>query len=195
MNSYIQHLKDDLISNYIERNLDEADELISKVKNLLYEIKSDKDKLGLLTAILEANETKYQKHLKTCENPKTCDTNIGHQKIAYYLQQELDELGFNDSSDHFTWEEKHECNSNLDKLFEKLQNSNQIVNEKLTELQTELEELKNLYILGKKNWRQQFAGKFSDMVMSGVISELTAKPIIKKILSPGFNFITNKLIG
>lgn len=195
MNPHIQTLADELIRYHIYHGIDESDELIKKVKNSLYDIKSEKDKLELLTTILEANETEYQKHLKVCENPTTCSTNKCHQKVAYYLQQELDELGFNSEADHFTWEEKSECNSHLDKLIEDLITSNNLVNEKLKMLQSELEELKNLYVLGKKNWRQQLVGKLSDMVASGVISELTAKPIIQNILKPGFNFIANNLIG
>jgi hypothetical protein len=61
-------------------------------------------------------------------------------------------------------------------------------------LRTEFEEIKNLYILGKKNWKQQFAGKMADMVFSGVVSEMTAKPILEKVLSPSIEFVNNNLL-
>jgi hypothetical protein len=195
MNNYIKILAKDISLNYIEHGIVDENELIDKVRSELYKIKSEKDKLGLLTIILEANELEYQDHLKGCANPKTCGTNKQHQRVAYFLQQELEELGININADHFTWEEKTQCNAQLDNLIETLTASNQILSEQLEILRIEIEELKNLYVLGKKNWKQQFAGKVSEMLFSGVISELTAKPIINNIFKPGFEHISNNLLS
>jgi hypothetical protein len=195
MSPYIQSLAEEIASRYIERGIGDENKLIAKVRNELFEIKSEQDKLGLLTIILEANELEYQDHLKGCTNLKTCGTNKQHQRVAYFLQQELEELGININADHFTWDEKTQCNAQLDNLIETLTASNQILSEQLEILRIEIEELKNLYVLGKKNWKQQFAGKVSEMLCSGVISELTAKPIINNIFKPGFEYISNNLLS
>lgn len=195
MNNYIKILAKDISLNYLEHGIVDENELIDKVRSELYEIKSEKDKLGLLSVVLEANEVEYQIHLRDCKNPNSCSTNKQHQRVAYFLQQELEELGININADHFTWEEKTQCNEQLDNLIETLTASNQILSEQLEILRIEIEELKNLYVLGKKNWKQQFAGKVSEMLFSGVISELTAKPIINNIFKPGFEHISNNLLS
>lgn len=187
MNPYIESFAEEITSRYIEHGIGDENKLISKVRNELYEIKSEQDKLGLLTIVLEANEKEYQRHLNDdCTDPKVCGTNKRHQRVAYYLQQELEELGININADHFTWEEKTQCNTQLDDLIETLKSSNQLLSEQLEILRGEIEELKNLYVLGKKNWKQLVLGKTGEMVLSGVISEEVSKPLInlaKDILS------------
>ena len=196
MNPYIQTVAEDIASLYIENGIDDADELLRKVQSELNMKYSEEDKLGLLTIILEANEKEFQRHLKDeCTNPKECRDNRHHQRVTYFLQRELQELGININADHFTWEEKAQCNAQLDDLIETLTASNQLLSDQLEILRNEIEELKNLYVLGKKNWKQHFAGKITDMVFSGVISELTAKPIIINILKPGIEYISKNLLG
>ena len=195
MNPYIQSLADEIIRFEIKDGISEEDKLISKVRSELYEIKSEKDKFGLLTLILEANETEYQDHLKSCKNPKNCIDNKKHQRVEYFLQQELDELGFNRNIDHFSSEEKEFCNSKLDEILSTIIATGEVLDENIQALRSEVEELKTLYMLGKKNWKQQLAGKLTDMTVSGVLSDLTAKPIINNVLKPGVDFISDKLIG
>jgi hypothetical protein len=179
MSPYIQSLAEEIASRYIERGIGDENKLIAKVRDELFEIKSEHDKLGLLTIILEANELEYQDHLKGCTNLKTCGTNKQHQRVAYFLQQELEELGININADHFTWEEKSQCNAQLDDLIETLTASNQMLSEQLEILRIEIEELKNLYVLGKKNWKQLLLGKTGEMVSSGIVSEAVSKPLFE----------------
>lgn len=178
MNPYIQSLAEEIASLYIERGIGDENKLIAKVRDELFEIKSEQDKLGLLTIILEANELEYQDHLKGCTNLKNCGRNKQHQRVAYFLQQELEELGININADHFTWEEKAQCNAQLDDLIQTLTASNQLLSDQIEILRTEIEELKNLYVLGKKNWKQLLLGKTSEMVASGIVSEAVSKPLL-----------------
>lgn len=179
MNPYIQTVAEDFASLYIEKGIGDADELLRKMQSELNLKYSEEDKLGLLTIILEANEKEFQRHLKDeCTNPKECRDNKQHQRVAYFLQQELEELGININADHFTWEEKSQCNAQLDNLIETLTASNQLLSEQLEILRTEIEELKNLYVLGKKNWKQLLLGKTGDMVASGIVSEAVSKPLL-----------------
>ncbi|MBP6090697.1 MAG: hypothetical protein KA521_05540 [Crocinitomicaceae bacterium] len=195
MSPYIKSLADEIANRYIKNGMSDENKVLSKVRDELFEIKAEKDKLGLLSIVLEANEVEYQNHLRDCKNPNSCSTNKQHQRVSYFLQQELEEIGMNINSDHFTWEEKTQCNAQLDDLIETLTASNQILSEQLEILRIEIEELKNLYVLGKKNWKQQFAGKLSEMLFSGVISELTAKPIINNIFKPGIEYISINLLS
>lgn len=49
------------------------------------------------------------------------------------------------------------------------------------DLLKEINELKELYFLGKKKWHQILVGKGVDMVSSGIISETVSKQIINSI--------------
>jgi arginyl-tRNA synthetase len=179
MNPYIQSLAEEIASLYIEKGIGDADELLRKVQSELNLKYSEEDKLGLLTIILEANEKEFQRHLKDeCTNPKECRDNKQHQRVTYFLQRELQELGVNINADHFTWEEKSQYNAQLDNLIETLTASNQLLSEQLEILRTEIEELKNLYVLGKKNWKQILLGKTGEMVASGIVSEAVSKPLL-----------------
>jgi hypothetical protein len=80
------------------------------------------------------------------------------------LQQELRLVGFQANDDYFSSFEKEKCNKKRDEILQTILNANEVVFEHVETLRKEFEELKNLYILGKKNWKQQFAGKMVDMV-------------------------------
>jgi hypothetical protein len=179
MNPYIESLAEEIVSRYIEHGIGDDNKLISKVRDELYEIKSETDKLGFLTKILEANETEYQEHLKDCTNIKTCGTNKKHQRIAYYLQQELADVGFEIPNDSFTSQERDEMNEKLDSLIEAIIENDKLVQNQIDQLKQEIEELKSLYIIGKKNWKQLLLGKTGEMVVSGVVSEGLSKPLFE----------------
>jgi predicted transcriptional regulator len=71
----------------------------------------------------------------------------------------------------FTEQEKKEMNAKIDKILdevEKIQTGNEII---WTNMKEDLEELKGMYYLNKKNWRQLMTGKLSEMVASGIVSE------------------------
>lgn len=192
MNEYIKVFTDEVIQHYFEGGISDDENLIIKVKRHLYDIKSEKDKVDILTTILEANENEYQNHLLTCPNKTNCSINKKHLKVNYFLHQELEEFGMS-PTDNFSFEEKEKCNDKLDALIEELIHSNQLVSDQILKLTAELEELKTLYVLGKKNWKQQLAGKLSGMVASGVIAQATAQPIIDNVLMPATEFVSNLL--
>jgi len=50
-----------------------------------------------------------------------------------------------------------------------------------TDMKKELEELKELYHLSKKNWRQLLIGKFTEMIAAGVVNETISKKIVEFI--------------
>jgi hypothetical protein len=194
MNKHIENLSDRIKRRYLRAGVRDAKQLITVVRAELNEIKSEKDRIDLLTQILEENELKYQEHLQDCTNLKECKTNKNHDEVNYLLRQELEELGIV-ASDNFTYEEKEKCNEKLEEIIQNLIFSNELVHDQLELLKSEIEELKTMYVLGKKNWRQQFAGKMKDMVTSGVITHATAEPIIENVLKPGVQLAEWYFIG
>lgn len=179
--NYIDTKAQDFVRYHIEGGISDDDEVIRMVKNDLYDIDSETDKLSFLSIILEGNQKEYDDHLTGCKNINSCPTNKQHEKVNYYLHQELNKLGFSTSEDAFTKEEKESFSETLDQILadlKDLKDGQQIIYD---DLKAEIEELKRWFLLGKKNLRQLAVGKVSEMVAGGVISELTAKPILNAI--------------
>jgi len=193
MNTYIKNSANELIGEHLKGGIYDVDGLLSKVQNEIYAIKSEKDTLLFLTLLLETNNLQFDKHNEVCTNKVDCLTEHGHIKVNYFLQQELEQLNII-VSDNFTSNEKGACNEKLDQIIQTIKDANEVVFEQVEELKAELNELKYLYVLGKKNWKQQFVGKMESLVFSGVVTEITAKPIIENILKPGFDFVTGRLL-
>jgi hypothetical protein len=97
---------------------------------------------------------------------------------------------FTQPLEEFTEDEIEMLNAKLDGVLEdlsKLKAGQEVI---YTDVLKEIEELKYLYSLGKKNWRQLFKGKFIEMAASGLVSETVSKRIAD-IINP----VINNLIG
>jgi len=187
---YIRKRADRFVQQYIHGQVDEHDKVISEARNELYDIYEDSDKVTFLQTILEGNEQQYQKHLLKCTNIEGCPENYNHESINYYLRGELIRLGIPLNEDQFTHEERDMAENKLDQILEELKivkAGQEILYE---DLKAELEELKNLYVLGKKNWHQLLLGKTADMVMGGVISETVSKEIVTALGKVGQGLIS-----
>ena len=180
--NFIQKKASNLVELRLSGNrLGDHKKLLKIVEDDLYSVDSDTDKLSYLTIVLEGNDAAYQEHLKVCTNPKACQTNEHHEEIDYVLKQEIRRLGVVINDDSFSRDEKERMTEYLDKILKDLKDlkdGQQIIYD---DLKAEIEELKQWFILGKKNWRQMFVGKFGEMVAGGVISEVTAKPLVESI--------------
>lgn len=184
--SYLENKAKELVRLRLSRPNGGLEKILTIVESDLADVDDENDKLKYLTIVLEANEIRHNIHTSGCSDPITCGTDKQHEKINYYLQQEIRRLGFNLSEDVFTREEKQQLTDYLDKVLQELKD----LKEENQVIKAEIEELKNLFILGKKNWRQMAAGKFGEMVFGGVISEATAKPILH-----GLNIAYQAVIG
>ena len=94
------------------------------------------------------------------------------------------------NEDTFTVEKKNKSDEKLDQILnqmEELKLGHQIIYDDLI---NEINELRELYFLGKKKWYQMLAGKIVDMTVSGIVSETISKQILDSI-KPNFT----KLIG
>ncbi|MCF6352512.1 MAG: hypothetical protein L3J06_05845 [Cyclobacteriaceae bacterium] len=181
-------------TEFVRWNLDSAnstDEFISDLESELYKFNREKDKLSYLTVISAFVLEESNKHSEECTRPKNCTTSKRHREATFFINQMLEEYEIGINNDQvFSFDEKYENNRKLDSLIEevqKLRTGQEIIYDDLIK---EIEELKNLYFIGKKNWYQNLAGKSFEMVASGVVSEA----ISKKLLTIAGTTFTN-LIG
>ncbi len=167
---------------FIDHNLDSSnstDELISDLESQLYKFSREKDKLKFLTVVSQYIQEEAAEHAKECKNPNNCGKSKTHREATFFVNQMLEEYGVGiNNSEVFTSEERIENNQKLDEILEEIQKlklGQEIIYDDLTK---EIEELKNLYFIGKKNWYQNLAGKSLEMVASGVVSETVSKKLI-----------------
>ena len=166
--------------NYFQ-NPSRYEELLSSAKDKVYDIDNPLDKIKFINFLLDRNNADYEKHKPKCSDPENCRYNYAYENIAYYLTQELNRLGVHFDEDTFTEEEKGSAESKLDKILKDLEEvklGQQVIYEDLTK---EINELRELFFLGKKKWYQLLVGKSVDMVASGVVSEVVSKQIIEEV--------------
>jgi hypothetical protein len=194
--SYIKKRADSFVSQFILDGVSNSKEVIAQAKTEVYDIDDQLDKSVFLQTVLTANEDEYQKHLKTCKQPETCNRNYEHETISYFLNQELDRIGIRSNEDQFTFEDKVIAESKLDEILSEIKKVKAEQSEEFRKIKDELEELKDLYLLGKKKWYQLLIGKGFEMVLSGVVSETIGHKIVttvatevpKLIIPDGFIF-------
>lgn len=178
------------VERYIYNGLSNYKKVIDAAKDQADDIDNQIDKIKFLNIILEGNIKEYDLHKPKCTNPEGCPTNFAHESIQYFLAQELSRLGVQLNEDTFTVDDRHSSDSKLDKILkdlEELKTGHEIIYDDLVK---EINELKELYFLGKKKWYQIFAGKCLDMTVSGIVSETVSKDIIASI-KPVFQNLIN----
>lgn len=152
--------------------------LIEQLDSELYEIDDTLDKIKFINIVLEKNNLEFENHKLECNNPSNCNENYAYENIAYDLNKDLKSLGVKISEDAFTSDEKRETELNLEQMLSDLKNGQEVIYE---DLMKEINDLRELYFLGKKTWMQLLLGKGVDMVASGIISETVSKGIIKSV--------------
>lgn len=179
MDIIIEKAKRVIKNNY--QDLRNYDQILNLVKEILSDIDSKLDKIKFLNYLLESNNKLLEEHNVSCEEPETCAQNYGFENITYYLSQELNRLGVGIDFDVVTTEEKNAMEVKLNQIlkdFEELKLGHQIIYEDLLK---ELNELKDLYYLGKKKWYQLLIGKSFEMVAKSIISETIFKQLLEDI--------------
>lgn len=161
-------------------NANERDS-VNEVKYHLYDFNNELDKIKFLNIHIDLVNEEYQKHLKTCKNPENCGENDRAETLIFYLQQELVNLGIKINDDTFTYDEKAEKDSQLEEIlkqFNELKAGQQAIYDDVLK---EIQELKELYFLGKKKWHQLLTGKIVEMAAGGIISETISKDLLSSI--------------
>lgn len=180
---FIKRKAKDFTDEHFLEGIASADKLVQEARNEILNIDNKSDKIKFLNLVLEKNNLDYLAHLKVCTNKEECPANFSYEKITYYLSQELARLGIQIDEDTFTKEEKEATESKLDQILKELNElklGQQIIFE-------ELNEMRELYFLGKKKWYQLLVGKGVEMAAGGIISETLSKQIIAaaKLTAPG----------
>ena len=171
----------DKFSKLFIRDGSTPNELIEETQIEVGKIYNPQDKIKFLQYVIEKNRESHEEHLKDCKQRENCVRLINHKKIDYFLCQELKLLGTQKFEDNFSNFEIESFNKKIDKILsdiEDLKDGQRIIYEDLNE---QLNELKNLYFLGKKKWFQIMVGKVIEMTTSGIISQTISKEIIEQI--------------
>lgn len=171
---------------FIKRQMNDGSdykEFIEKVRSNLWEYKKTAYKIEFVERVIQCAKIAYDEHLIVCKNKDNdkCRINSYYENSLFFLQEELEELEGQISPEDFTRSQKTNTNQALQKIIDDLNEiklGQQIIYD---DLNTEFEEMKDLYYLNKKNWTQLFTGKLSEMIASGVISETISKNIINVI--------------
>jgi hypothetical protein len=164
--------------------------LKSKITMKLYDFNRDRDKLDFLKILRVNSIADKEKHMKTCNGcgyDKEIDIGI------FAIDQEIDDINrfFTyepKPEDEFSVEQESELHNKLNNILEKLEEQGfgqQIIFE-------EIEDLKNHFTLGKKNWFQLLKGKVVDLTIKKVLDKTIVQEIYNQ-LSEGFEQATKMI--
>lgn len=147
----------------------EESALVGAAKTELYDIDSHADRATFLRVILETAASQHAKHKAVCPHGELCALDFAYETVYYYLTQELNRLGIVTDNDQFTPEEKSDYEDKLDNFIEEIRNKWKDDDDKFKLFESEIRDLKNHLILGKKTLRQLALGKVAEMTVSGVV--------------------------
>ncbi len=170
-----------LYNNSYDNNLEN---LNSSLESKLSDFKRDRDKLDFLKVLRKKSIEEKKKHIENgCIG---CSFEKEHDIGIFVIEQVIDSI--NDyysfepkSDDTFTIDDESELHSKLNDILERLEKQHygqQVIFD-------EIEELKDHFNLGKKNWFQLAKGKLMDIVISKALSSSGAQEIYTDI-SKGF---------
>ena len=152
----------------------------------------DKDRLIYLLDEMKKNRNIEMKDNSTKEGVNYF-IRIENKGVEAFAKSEylkpVSSLVSTESTD-FSAQDIDKLNNNINEILEELKTLKVGQEVIWTDVMEELNELKKLYFLNKKNWRQLLIGKLAEMVSSGVVSETISKKIADSI-----NPIMSTLIG
>ncbi|NOR28051.1 MAG: hypothetical protein GQ540_05940 [Lutibacter sp.] len=162
------------------------DNLKDKLESKLYNFKREKDKLFFLNVLRKEVENEKIKHELKCKTPN-CAESEEKETGLFVIDQEIEEISkFYEfepkQSDKFEIQEQVELHTKLNDIIErliKLDYGQEIIF-------NEIDELKEHFNLGKKNWFQLLKGKLFDLTVSKALDEKLVKEIYET-LSDGFD--------
>jgi len=177
-------------AEYEYNSSDNAKDFIDNLKSELYRYNKNPDKLNFIDTVREYIQSEKDEHLKTCKNKDSCYELKDYSKILYFLSSLSEDYGVKlDNSDIFSKEEKYNYDDKLDKILHDLSELKKGQELIYDDLDNEIQDLKKLYFLGKKNWKQLLAGKTIEMITGGMISESISKDLLKMT-----EIVTDKLL-
>lgn len=166
------------------------DSLNRNLSNKLSNFTRDKDKLFFLNVLRKEVENEKLEHEKTCKTTSDkCSFSLEKETAMFLIDQEIEII-----SETYEFQPKKEDEF---ETFEKVDLHNKL-NDIIEQLKTmgygqeiifnEIDELKENFNLGKKNWFQLAKGKFVDLAVSKLVEETVIKEIYSE-LSKGFKHL------
>lgn len=155
----------------------------SSLTSKLYNFNRDRDKLDFLKILRVKAIDDKEEHMKSCSG---CGYDEARDIAVFAIDQEVDEINrfFNyepKTEDEFSSEQESKLHNKLNDILEELEKQGfgqQIIFE-------EIEDLKNHFNLGKKNWFQLLKGKVIDLTLKKVLNKTIVQEIYNQ-LSEGF---------
>lgn len=165
--------------------------LKSNLTDKLYDFNREQDKLDFLRVLRSKTLKDKEEHAKTCRG---CSFDEIRTTALFVIDQELDEINsYYTYSLHkeyeFTSKEESELHNKLNDISDYLKElgfGQEIIFQ-------ELDELKNHFNLGKKNWFQLLKGKVVDLTLKKIIDKTIVKEIYNQ-LSDGYEEVVSVLI-
>lgn len=159
--------------------------LKTKLELKLFSYNRDKDKLFFLNVLRNEISSEKIKHEKTC-NTLNCRFSQESEAALFVIDQELENINkyfeFEPIlTDKFKVEEQVELHNKLNNIIDELKK----LGYGQEVIFNEIDELKQNFNLGKKNWFQLVRSKFVDLTVSKVVEETVIKEIYSQ-LSQGF---------
>ena len=155
----------------------------SSLTSKLYNFNRDRDKLDFLKILRLKAIKDRDEHMKSCSG---CGYDEARNIAVFAIDQETDDINqfytFEPKgSDKFSNAEESELHNKLNDILEKLEKQGfgqQIIFD-------EIEDLKNHFNLGKKNWFQLLKGKVVDLTLKKILDKTIVQEIYNN-LSEGF---------
>lgn len=168
----------------------DLDNLKATLTSKLYNFNKDRDKLDFLKTLRVQTVQDKEEHMKTCSG---CGFDEGRDIGTFAIDQEIDEINEYYSfepkkEDSFSSEEESVLHNKLNDILDKLEK--QGYGQEI--IFNEIEELKNHFNLGKKNWFQLLKGKVVDLALKKVLNETIVKEIYNN-LSDGFDQVVKMI--
>jgi hypothetical protein len=156
----------------------------------IYNFNRDRDKLDFLKIIRELAIKDKEEHMKSCNG---CGYDKARDIAVFAVDQEVDDINRfytyePKSKDKFSVSEESELHNKLNDILTKLDKQGfgqQIIFE-------EIEDLKNHFNLGKKNWFQLLKGKVVDLTLKKVLNKTIVEEIYNQ-LSDGFEQVVKMI--
>lgn len=156
----------------------------------LYNFNRDRDKLDFLKILLVKAIKDKEEHMKYCSG---CGYDEARDIAVFAIGQEVDHINQfyiyePKTDDQFSNEEESELHNKLNDILDKLKKQGfgqQIIFE-------EIEDLKNHFNLGKKNWFQLLKGKVVDLTLKKVLNKTIVQEIYNQ-LSEGFEQVVKMI--
>ena len=164
--------------------------LKSSLTSKLFDFNRDRDKLDFLKIIRLETVQDKEEHMKKCSG---CGYGEVRDIGVFAIDQEIDEINEYYSfepkkKDSFTIEEETNLHNKLNDVLDNLEK--QGFGQEI--IFKEIEELKNHFNLGKKNWFQLLKGKVVDLTIKKILKETIVKDFYNH-LSEGFEQVVKMI--